>query len=183
MDTIRIKKAQHETVGFVLIILIVVIIGVIFLGISLRGNRGVVTIDAEISNFLSASLDYTTECYKDHEGDYRRLEDVISYCYQKSNALNCQNSTNPCQYMNKIYPLLLGKFKPAGLVNSYKLIFYYEPSQDTDADQEESTARFSPFLTMDLGNSTSCVSRRSGESRISQDNGQIIVNLEVCTNI
>ena len=58
------KKGQQEMVGFIVIVLIIVIAGVIFLGIYLRGDKKINTLDAEISNFLIASSRYTSDCYK-----------------------------------------------------------------------------------------------------------------------
>ena len=57
------KKAQEEMLGFVLIMLVVAVIFVIFLGLYIRQGAIVEETDSiEISQFLEAIFEYTTDC-------------------------------------------------------------------------------------------------------------------------
>ena len=82
------KCGQHEIVGFVLIILIVTIIGVVFLGFSI--NRGEVSKQesVELSNLLEASMYYTTDCAVSFIPQYKDMQDLIKSCYKNEKCLN-----------------------------------------------------------------------------------------------
>lgn len=67
------KKAQQELVGFVLIVVIVTIIGIVFLALTLAKKQESNSI--EVSNLLQATMYYTTECSSDYGP--RQVEDLI----------------------------------------------------------------------------------------------------------
>ena len=168
------KKAQHEMTGFVIIIVMVMIIGVIFLGISLRKHQPIVTIDSEISNFLIASDAMTSDCAQTYEPNYRTLEELAIDCYS---VKSCLDSRNACDVLKTTYNELLPKFKPAGTIKSYKMIFYFQQGSN------ESEIRPSSFLTLasdqNQANST-CSSKRAGKNIISVSGGEIVQDLEIC---
>jgi len=163
-------------VGFIIIILMVMIIGVIFLGISLRKSvqgSGVEATDAEISNFMSASLGYVTDCAKDYEPNYRTIEDVIDDCYAKR---SCADGRKTCDVLNKTYSEILPNFKPAGSqISAYRMNFYY--LQNASADVGESERLDMGFYS---GNMDTCQSRKAGMTSISIGEGYIAEVLEVC---
>ena len=82
---IKNKKAQHEILGFVLIVLIVSIIGVIFLSISIAKGKGQKQNSVEISNFLESAMYYTTDCAISSFPKYQELQDLIKKCYDSPN--------------------------------------------------------------------------------------------------
>jgi hypothetical protein len=168
------KRAQSETVGFVLIILIVMVVGVVFLGISIRNKPNVVvSSDAELANFLSASVKYTTDCARSYEADYRSLEDSIADCY--SNAV-CLDSRSSCFVLNKTYSEMLQNLRPGGKeLSYYKLAFYYtlNSSEDVDRSNEFTSSIIS-------GNSSQCGSKRASRNYVSVSSGTIIQELSVC---
>jgi len=173
------KNAQSEAVGFVIIILLVVIVSVIFLGIYLRKSKGVVIEDAEIANFLSASQDYTTECYKDSEPFYRDLGDLIKDCYQQNTAITCPQDKNPCEVLNTTYSEMLSKFMPAGTLAYYRMVFYYQAKAEKEEEEiEKEKIKFGPEII--FGDVKTCVTRKAGRSSISITGGNIIIELEIC---
>ena len=169
------KKSQSEAVGFVVIILLVVIIGVIFLGISLRKSSEVITTDARIANFLSASFDYKTSssCYQESEPFYRSLGDTAKDCYAQiggSTSAICPNGETPCSFLNMTYTEMLSRFMPAGTLNYYKLSFTYN-----------SSAAEKTFQKIEWGASSKCISRKAGRNYISLGSGEeIIAELDIC---
>ena len=171
----RSKKTQSETIGFIVIILMVMIIGVIFLGFSLKKQPTVEATDSEIANFLVTSARYTSDCAKDYEPNYREMSDVISDCYQNS---ACLDGRTTCFVLNKTYTEMLTNFRPSGKVlNYYKLSFYYVQNiTQTVADG----TKFANEVA--FGNSSGCASKRAGRNYISlsSGNGYALEQLEVC---
>lgn len=128
---IGVKKAQHEIMGFVLIILVVIIIGVIFLGFSLRNERTEKRTSAEIHNFLQASMYYTTNCAIDNIPDYENLEGLIKECY-KDNSTKCLNDINVCDSLNSILNNVIVDNLQIGYKNkAYELDMYFKIKNST----------------------------------------------------
>ena len=177
-------KSQQEAVGFVVIIMIVLILGVIFLGISLRNKGKVVSSDdAEISNFLIASSSYTTDCYKDNEPFYRSLGDLTKDCYLRDfKQIACPNGANPCDVLNATYSEMIKYYAPAGKLIYYKLSFYYEKLVDNEADPLAGKERqkTQDFMFLASGNSNKCGTRRAGRTQISSDEGNVVTEFEIC---
>ncbi len=173
------KKGQNETVGFVLIVMLVVIVAVIFLGIALRKDSPNIATDAEIQNFLTASSQYTSKCYLDNVPKYRRITDLEKDCnYKNFEQIKCPEGMNACDVLNKTYSDLLQEFRPGGKVLSYyKLDFYYLSAP------ESSGGTRTPFGTsLVFGNTTGCSSKRGATSEISgnEDNSNLVTQIEVC---
>ena len=74
----RWNKGQEEIVGFVVIVVLVVIIGLIFLGISLRNTDRNERSSDEIGSFLLALRPYTTSCV--YQGYRQSIDELISLC-------------------------------------------------------------------------------------------------------
>jgi len=185
VNLLKCKRSQQEAVGFVIIILIVMILGVIFIGVWLRANSqgGVFVESAEISNFLSASLSYTTECYKDNAYDFKSLGDIIFYCYNNQ-AVSCPEAQNSCAYANKTLGNMLERFKPAGVLSyygisaNYKIFKNNSDSETTDETQE--TSMSAPFIRLSKGDISKCITKIGGQSYISAGEGDIVITLETC---
>ena len=84
----RSKQAQQETVGFVLIIVIVTVAGLIFLGLSINKGETVKKTSAEISDFLQSSMYYTTNCTTTFIPQYKDMQDLIKSCYRDEKCLD-----------------------------------------------------------------------------------------------
>ena len=73
------KRGQHEIAGFVLIVLIVSIIGVVFLSLSFA-KESYEPNSFEISNLLEASMYKTSDCGINFIPQYRNMQDLIKEC-------------------------------------------------------------------------------------------------------
>ena len=78
------KKGQEEIVGFALIIIIVAVVLLFLLSFSLKSSEKEEVESTEVSSFLQASLQYTTECETDSGGSGNSgklsLQDLIFEC-------------------------------------------------------------------------------------------------------
>lgn len=176
-NIINSKRAQHETLGFVLIIMIVVIVAVIFLSIAIRKNSPNIATDAELANFLSASSEYTTECYFNSAPPYRKIKELENDCYTKNfEPVKCPNGKNACDFLNITYTDMLKNFRPGGRVLSYyKLSFYFM------LNGNESDVQKTPFgSSIVFGNLSGCTSRRGATNEVPIPEGKVISNIEVC---
>lgn len=170
------NKSQQEIVGFMIIVLMVVIAGVIFLGIYLRQDSPIEKKDAEINNFLSSSRRYTSECYMNNEPNYRSMEDLMVDCYNRDNRIICPNSKTSCFVLNETYDWMMRKLWPSGKdrpIKYVKMSFFYE--QNATAEREKA------FWSIVQGNKSGCLIPRAGSNSISMDNGNIVAELELCT--
>lgn len=171
---LRSIRAQQEMAGFILIVLMIIIIGVILLGIFLRKGSEINVIDSEISNFLSASLKYTSTCAVDYEPNYKTVKELVEMCYGNANCLDNRNS---CDALNNTYSGMISKFMPAGTIDYYKVGFYHQDSLN------DSIAR-KPIASITSGNSTHCPIKRGGQAIYSASTGgYVFVELEICTGV
>jgi hypothetical protein len=170
-------KAQQEMVGFVIIILLVVVAGVIFLGIWLRGdsNNKNLKESAEMSYFLSSSLRFTTECYRAQESGFRNLEDLLGDCY---NGRQCDNALNACEIANKTFFELLGAAKDSNSfqAENLKLEFFYTQN----LSDLSSRIPINGLSTLEIGNKTGCNSWKASQNSISLSGGVMVVAFELC---
>ena len=80
-EKIENKKSQQEIIGFVLIIVIVSIIGVIFLSLSIGREQPSGQTSIEISNLLEASMYYTTDCVVGFIPQYKSGQELVKSCW------------------------------------------------------------------------------------------------------
>jgi len=76
------KRAQQEMVGFVLIVILVTIIGLILLTVFI--NKKETRTTAEVSNLLQAVMYYTSDCYSQNN-EPKEVEDLINECNRNPN--------------------------------------------------------------------------------------------------
>jgi len=112
MKTRKNKKGQEEVFGFVIIVLIVIIMGVVFFAFSLR--RPSQAIDAkkpELSDLIQAMLSYTTEC-KIGVSE-QNIRELIRECYNNPLKI-CGNGNNGneqvCSVLNTNLETMLDQF-------------------------------------------------------------------------
>jgi len=97
------KRSQHEIVGFVLIVLIVSVIGVIFLAITLGSPPPERQNSVEVSNLLSATMYHTTTCAVNYIPQYRSVQDLVKECYkdQSGNTRECLDGGAVCDKLEE----------------------------------------------------------------------------------
>lgn len=166
------RKSQQEMAGFIIIVLLVLVVGVIMLGIFLRQSSPVSTFDAELDNFITASLEQTSNCAVDTDYNFQTLKQDLEMC---KNNERCLGNINPCLIINQTYSTMLNHLFPAGLLSGYKMNFYFQPVIN------ETLGRIN-ILKMKDGNQTNCGLLRGTQSisRIS-GGGYMFIELEACT--
>jgi hypothetical protein len=99
------KKGQEESMGFVVIIMLVLVVGIVFLGFSLRQNRTVVQQQQELSDMTWAVLSYTTNCTI--SGEARSIWDLSKDCDVRPSQACDVGEDDVCAALNKtLYKVL-----------------------------------------------------------------------------
>ncbi|MEM4271610.1 MAG: hypothetical protein QXD13_00760 [Candidatus Pacearchaeota archaeon] len=89
---IKKKKAQEEIVGFVVIVVIVAIIGLVFLGITIRKSEPLEKKSKDVSRFLESAMDYTTNCAIRSVPDYSSVGELLKSCYMRERCISGQDA-------------------------------------------------------------------------------------------
>ena len=176
------NKSQHEIAGFVLIVLVVSIIGVIFLSFALGGGETNRQTSIEISNLLEASMYSTTDCAINYIPQYRDMQDLIKDCYkdQTGNFRECLDGTAVCQVLEDSLQTIVeqGLLIGEDSVNkAYTLDIYFTFGDEINPNEE--------ILSFSNGDFSACSSIVGGGHSISAGSfgfGLIEIELIVCKN-
>jgi hypothetical protein len=174
------KKGQHEILGFVLIVVIVSVIGVIFLTITFGKTTQTQYDSLEISNLLESSMHYTTDCAVNFVPQYRDGQDLIKSCYneQIGNYLNCLDGRNVCDALEETMKELIKDtldVSEEAPNKAFKLRIYFSPLDQEDSNEE--------ILKLDSGLFQNCSSTVGGAHIIDASlitAGTTHVELRVC---
>ncbi len=103
------KKAQEEMIGFALIVVLVSVILLIFIGFSLRDEKGKENVESyEVESFIQAMMQYTTDC-KDNQG-YVDIQKLIFMCNSGESCINSELSgENSCSVLNSTLKEILNE--------------------------------------------------------------------------
>lgn len=101
------KKAQEEMMGFVLIVLVVIIIGVVFFAFSIRRTEdgALEHKSGEMSHMLDAMLKCKTICNVSRMP--QPLDKVVRMCLTDE---QCENGDDPCEIANDTFTEMLDEF-------------------------------------------------------------------------
>lgn len=176
------KKAQHEIVGFVLIVLIVSIIGVIFLSITLGNPKPERQNSVEISNLLEASMYQTTSCAINFIPQYRNIQDLVKECYKdkSGDSRKCLDGVDVCVKLETDLKEVLSKSLDVGengVNKGYNIDIYFA------SDNKETQNNL--ILNFYEGSFSNCTSIVGGEHPIPVSSfgfGLIETELKVCKN-
>jgi len=169
------KKAQEEMVGLVLIILVVSVIFLLFLGLSLSQSNSERRVESsEATQFLDASLEYTTSCSTNGGYSYLKLKELISRCNQNSADI-CENGEKICEVAESTFKELIEStwvFSVESKTTGYETSIVFK----------DSTTQTSTPLTDFEAPKIDCISenRRGAEKPISTQAGTIVITLELC---
>ena len=104
----KFKKGQEEMMGFVLIVMIVVVMGVVFLLFSVRQSAKSMTKEStEMSDLVDSILYYTTDCQSASWANLS-VKEVMQGC---SNGKSCMGGPSYCTQLNTTLSGLLPKFR------------------------------------------------------------------------
>ena len=160
-----------------IIVLIIVIVSIVFLGIYIRKNKPIVKEDAEMMNFLSSSLRYTTECTKD--ANYRTLRDLAVDCYEKDiKGISCGVGKNSCSVLNSTYFFFLNKIFPAGRdrpLSYSEISFFFQINISDDYTKK----KYIPDII--IVNKSNCAGvLKAASQAINLEEGNIVIEVEIC---
>lgn len=173
MQTKISKKAQHEIVGFVIIVVIVSVVGLILLSFNI-GREAPKQTSAEISHFLQSSMYHTSSCAINYIPQYKDIEDLIKLCY---NGQRCLDGKDACDVLNSTLKELIENgfdISESGINKAYKMNIYYT-TQDTD--QADDT-----ILILNGGVFERCSTKIGASTALASGfiSGIIEVELEIC---
>ena len=170
------KKAQHEIMGFVLIIIIVSIIGLVFLSLMIGQGKPATQTSVEISNILEASMYYTSDCAVSFVPQYKDGQDLIKSCYKNE---VCEDGRSACDAINSTFEKVIGETLNIGDDKPNKAYTFKIYSEDLEGINPQKQI----FYT-EKGIFGNCTSRLGGSHFIPLiDVGQEVINIElsVCT--
>jgi hypothetical protein len=172
------RKAQQEIIGFVVIMLIIVIAGVLFLRFYLKSGSQVLNDDAEIKNFLESSAKYTSNCYIASESKFKTLEELITDCY--SNKI-CSDRRNSCEVVNETYSEMLNQLWSTGKDSKigYSGLSFYISQNISDEDSKIPITGLGPLIS---GNSSYCAMKKTGRDIISNGDQEVVIEFTICRN-
>jgi len=168
------NKAQHEIAGFVIIVVIVAVIGVIVL--SLMINRGEVskTTSVEIENLLIAITQKTSNC----SGNlgYYTIDELTSACY---NNRQCLEGQSACTALEQELTNIIDKSlnpSPEAINKGYTLSTTYF---DLEVEDNQGSEILPPITK---GETENCEVKMGASQSIDVGfgGGIININLEVC---
>ena len=170
------KKAQQEILGFVLIVVLVTIMGVVFLSFSIGKSRPTKQTSAEISNLLEASMYHTTDCAVNYVPQYREVQDLIKECYRNPEQ-KCLNSLTVCTVLETTLKNLIDQSLKVGEDapnKAYSLKIYYNSLNSLNETID--------VLSLEEGIFKNCSSQPGGSHSIAVtlSSGTINTELEVC---
>jgi len=170
------NKAQHEIAGFVLIVLVVTVIGVVFFGIMFaKGNEPEYN-SVEISKLLEASMYYTTDCAIKRVPQYSNIQELIRECWERGDEVRCLvDGKGVCIALETTLENIINKSLEIGEENpnkAYKLDIYF--SSEDIPDEE--------VLSLSKGEFSNCSSVVGGWHGVNVGliNEDIRVDLLVC---
>lgn len=110
------KRGMEEIVGFVLIVVLIAVVGLVFLGLMIKPGSSQKN-SREVENFLSSILEYTSPCAVGFEPDYSKIGDLIAECGEGS---LCTSGDSACKVLNETVKGILDKSWNTGKDAYYK---------------------------------------------------------------
>jgi hypothetical protein len=170
------KRSQQEILGFVLIVVLVTVMGVVFLSFSIGKSKPTKQTSAEISNLLEASMYHTTDCAVNYVPQYREVQDLIKECY-KNPEQQCLNGLGVCHVLESTLKDLIDqslKISEDSPNKAYNLKIYYTSLNSLNETID--------ILLLQEGIFKNCSSKPGGNHLIAVtlSSGTINTELEVC---
>jgi hypothetical protein len=168
------SKAQEEMVGFVLIVVLISIAGVIFLGIALRDSGDEVVDESSQIYSLIGGLSQLTSYCEIPESNLLDVSDLIRECINGKECSACEGSTcgaSACEVLENTLEEAMGAsyvVTDKSYVRYYNLSVYYE---------FDNRPLIEPILKGAQGD---CVGRKLFNNREFNDREKVIMALEVC---
>ncbi len=112
------KKAQEEIMGFVIIIMLVIIIGIVFFAFAIRQGTVVEPKHAELDDFISSALAYTSSCEISTKN--QSVRELIRQCNSYPGR-KCDNNQDVCTVLNNTLEDMFKELQDSGtqIANDY----------------------------------------------------------------
>lgn len=161
------SRSQEEMVGFVLIILLVVVVGLVFLGYSLR-HKMPSTENVEVRSMIDSILEYTTNCTP-YGVVPDTVRDLIKACYVKEQCPNIDKYS--CDYMQELLKDILDK----SIIIENRPLKAYEFKANFLGPIKNET-----FFSFAKGNCSGNINVTMASQQIAAEQGDILVSLKFC---
>ena len=162
------NKAQEEIIGFVIIVVIVALVSVFLLGLSLRSPNSSNKESKDIYQFLSSSMELTTQCSISYEPDYLKLSELISQCAHPNSL--CLNGEDICVQTETILKNILEAAFPVGEESPIKGYEFKSTEGNNTLSKE--------FISIKKGSCGTII--KGSEVLIPSPNGVISNTLKLC---
>lgn len=167
------RKAQEEIMGFVLIVVLLVIVGVIFLGIRLRNPEPVQRESELIYRFIESSMEQTTDCKTSESGNFWTLDSLIRDCHTYNNE--CISGDKTCDIVENALKDILNSTWQVGPDFPFKG-YEIEISYSFNSSEQQ---QFEDILNLSGG---LCENAYSGSSYgIPEPPGRIVTEVRLCS--
>lgn len=112
------KKAQEEIMGFVIIIMLVIIIGIVFFAFAIRQGTVVEPKQAELDDFVNSMLAYTSNC--EISAKNQSIRELARQC-NNNPSKKCNNNNNVCNVLNNTLENMFEELQGSGtqIANAY----------------------------------------------------------------
>ncbi len=167
------RNGQEEIMGFVLIVVLLVIVGVIFLGIRLRNPEHVQRESELIYRFIESSMEQTTDCKTSESGNFWALDSLIRDCHTYNNE--CTSGDKTCDIVENTLKDILNSTWQVGPDFPFKG-YEVEISYSFNSSGQQ---QFDSVLNLSSG---LCSSSYSGSSYgIPEPPGHITTKVKICS--
>lgn len=167
----RDRRGQEEITGFVLVVVLVAVILVVFLGITLRGDKSNSQESLDVSQFLDAMMEYTTSCALQYEPAYSELDELFRECYSNPDK-KCTSGNGVCDEARNVTSEILDASWPTGKDRPIKGLVFM-------SNYEINNSVIANVLKIEKGN---CSSRVIGAEHFSANlPGNIVTSLKICS--
>lgn len=110
------KKAQEEIMGFVILIVVIIIIGLVFFAFSLRKATTIEPEHNKMDDFIQSTLSYTTGCVINFES--QNIKELIRQC-DASSTSKCENNITICTELNSTITNIVHSLLGTEITNFY----------------------------------------------------------------
>ena len=111
------KKAQEEVFGFVIIVLVVMIIGIVFFAFSIRrSSKGVEPKNYELEDLLFTIQKYTTDCKINNVG--LNIRELIRECNNNPSRICEGTGGNVCIFLKEELEEMFDEFLGTDMANA-----------------------------------------------------------------
>lgn len=125
------NKGQHEMMGFILIVVLVVIALMVFLVIYIRTGEDAGDNSLEVQNLIDAVLEQKTECAIVYEPDYDNVEDLVKSCYNNKRCSNIGKMS--CDYLNEtLKDIMVAVVESDAKISAYEVDIAFQNEEEYD---------------------------------------------------